>query len=169
MKKVLLFAMVFGLLSVAHAKDEVNSFIGFEYGKADLSLDSGYDEDSDLYGVRLGASQGMYRAYLSASKYDKEKNISALHYQLAIDRYLVKTTNLPVTIAPYIGFNLGYLDVEDDRGGDATGAAYGAQAGVVLNPDGIVGLDLYYKYTAADNSQVDDLSAIMAAIQIQFQ
>lgn len=168
MKKVLLFAMVFGLLSVANAKDEVNSFIGFEYGKADLSLfDGGWEEESDLYGVRLGASQGMYRAYLSASKYDKEKGVSALHYQLAIDRYLVKTTQLPVVVAPYIGFNLGYLDV--DMGDSETGAAYGAQAGVVLNPDGIVGLDLYYKYTAADNSQVDDLSAIMAAIQIQFQ
>lgn len=161
-----------GLVTASCADDTFSSskFIGVEVGATSLQGDIGgifATPDNKVngieYGLKVGAQKNIWRTTLILNFFDKddqntEKFVGAFDYF-----FLNKHDNVSQMIEPYFGLNVGYINYES-TGIDESGLLYGGQAGLVVNLDDSVDIDLSYRYSLSTVDSFDHSGSVILGL-----
>ena len=179
MKRII--AIVLGVLlgSALYAENysEGKKFLGIEIGAAQLqggvyldlldpySYDQFYEGSDITYGLRFGAQNDKYRTMILFNYYDNTDEDQNLQMGLVtIDYFVVSEDMASMTIKPFIGINVGYMQYESTLVEDSD-FVYGGQAGLVANISDKIDIDLSYRYSLSWESEaMDHFGAAMLGV-----
>jgi opacity protein-like surface antigen len=83
---------------------------------------------------------------------------------LTVDYFIVSTDAASVTVKPYVGFNVGYMNYESSFI-DQSGLMYGGQGGIVANVSDKVDIDIAYRYSLGyDTVDLDHFGVLMLGV-----
>ena len=169
---ILLSSVLFG-----ENYSEGKKFIGVELGAASvqggrylipgdlLTYDQFYKGSDITYGLRFGAQNEEWRTMLLFDYYDNTDEDQSMEMgMVTVDYFVVSSEAASITVKPYVGLNVGYMNYESSFI-DESGIMYGGQGGVVANVSEKVDLDISYRYSLGyDTADLDHLGVFMLGL-----
>ena len=138
--------------------DKSQKFIGVEVAYTEVQgegLEPQAKSKGASFGLHIGAQNDEWRTTVGISYFDNEdRNVERLF--MGVD-YLFLHTVLSDTMSlqPYLGLNVGYMNYETADGINADGFLYGAQLGAFLEINRTVDIDLEYRYMLSNAHSLD--------------
>ncbi len=179
MKKIVTAFLAVLLSSSLYAENytEGKKFIGIEVGAAQiqggvyqdildpLSYDQFYEGSGVSFGLRFGAQNDEYRTMILFDYYDNTDEDQTFEVGLVtLDYFIISSEAASVTIKPFIGLNVGYMNYESTLV-EATDFVYGGQAGVIVGVSDKIDIDLSYRYSLAyEAMDMDHFATIMLGV-----
>ena len=176
--------MVMSLLTVATAgtlyaaeMSVSERIIGIEGASSTVQADTSgifgeinHEGKDTEYGVRIGAQSENWRTLLVLNYFDSEDD--AQNYEkglIELDYYPFNTKSETVSIRPYLGLNLGFLNYESDADGtaddiDESGFMYGGQVGITVDLGESIDLDVMFRYSLVEADKVDHVEGLVIGI-----
>ena len=179
MKKIVvtLIALLLSSSLFAENYSEGKKFLGIEVGAAQIqggvyldvldpfSYDQFYEGSGVAFGLRFGAQNDEYRTMLLFDYYDNADEDQTYEVgMLTIDYFVISSEAASVTIKPFVGLNVGYMNYESTLVDDSD-FVYGGQAGVVVNVSEKIDIDLSYRYSMTYEAvNMDHFAVIMLGL-----
>jgi opacity protein-like surface antigen len=174
---VAVLGLLIGSSLYAENYSEGKKFLGLEVGAAQiqggiyldildpLSYDQFYEGSGVTYGLRFGAQNDKYRTMILFDYYDNVDEDQNLQMGLVtIDYYVLSQDAASVTIKPFIGINVGYMQYESTFVED-TDFVYGGQAGLVASISENIDIDFSYRYSLTwETDTMDHFGAAMLGL-----
>jgi len=166
----------------AESKGESKTFVGLEAGPGKIfngvttTLGDISDSDNDtvVYGFRIGAERNEWRSTLLYSYEENDDNNQDISKgMLTVDYFLIDYEHSSARFRPYIGLNAGYAfyQASNEATGsgaiDEAGPLYGAQAGLSIGFSSL-DIDLLYRYSSIDISEVDHSESLILGVNYFF-
>ena len=172
-KLVVAVAISLGLTSAVCADDAFSSqkFIGIEGAATSLQGDVGgvfATPDNKVngieYGLKIGAQNNMWRTTLVLDFFDKDDQ-NTEKFIGVFDYFITRNgeDNTVQIVEPYLGLNVGYVNYES-TGIDESGLLYGGQAGLVVNLDDSLDIDLSYRYSLSTAKPFDHSGSVVLGL-----
>ena len=151
--------------------------LGIEGGMSTIQADTSgifgemnHEGEDTEYGVRIGAQSENWRTMLILNYFDSEDD--AQNYEkglIELDYYPYAMGGDTVSIKPFLGINLGYMNYESDADGvsddiDESGFLYGGQVGVTIEMMENLDLDVMHRYSLSDIEKVDHIEGLVIGI-----
>ncbi|HHD72853.1 MAG TPA: hypothetical protein ENK77_00885 [Epsilonproteobacteria bacterium] len=178
-KKSAIVLMGIMLSSVLYGENysEGKKFIGLEIGAAELqggrfllpedasTYDQFYKGSDVTFGLRFGAQNEEWRTMLLFDYYDNTDEDQNMEMgMLTIDYFVISSEAASVTVKPYLGLNVGYMNYESSFI-DQSGFMYGGQGGIVANVSDKVDIDVAYRYSLGyDTDDLDHFGVLMLGV-----
>ncbi len=179
MKKIMVAFLTMLLSSSLYAENysEGKKFIGIEVGAAEIqggvyqdildpfSYDQFYKGSGVSFGLRFGAQNDEYRTMILFDYYDNSDEDQTFEVGLVtIDYFLISSEAASVSIKPFVGVNVGYMNYESTLV-EETDFVYGGQAGVVVGVSEKIDIDLSYRYSLSyEAANMDHFAVIMLGV-----
>ncbi len=124
--------------------EEVFSYIGVNTSYKDIQPVSEYQPDKTshvIFGLTLGMQALKWRTDVNL-----EHGNNYTTFNLNADYIILDSMFGTPKIRPYVGLNVGYLSLQDDKLTDTDGIFFGANAGFILYANDVVDIDIGYRY-----------------------
>lgn len=183
-KKIAITGLCLALGSTLYAGDvsESEMFIGLEAGAATIQADrntvltvvSNFEGSDVEYGFRIGAQNDTWRTMFLFDYFDSaEDNQNYEKGLFSIDYFLLSLGSDALSLKPYMGANVGYMNYESDHTDPElkigeSGFVYGAQVGFTIGLMDTIDLDVMYRYSITDAAHTDHIQSAVVGINYIF-
>jgi len=147
-------------------------FVGLELNGVTSIEADGVDVSGISWGLRFGAQNLEWRTMAILERFSTEDGINDyLKGTVQLDYFFLGADNLMLDsygIRPYVGLNVGAMDIDTTSEAGHKTITYGAQIGAVMNITHQVDLDVGLRYDASTSEKVDHTSNISAGLHYKY-
>ena len=181
LKRVVTTLLVLGASSFLNAGDDIRQigdtsevFIGVELGatfvQGDTLLELNHEGDGASVGLRLGAQNAQWRSMAVLDYFNSDDDDQTYtRGTVQVDYYIMASDFSTAEFRPYVGVNGGYMNYESSAVGiDENGVTYGGQIGFTSAISTNVDLDMAYRYSITNPSEMDHIGNLVFGVNFLY-